>query len=359
MTPAVVITPFEVASANNQAPWVSVVLVCHNDGTWLPRCLEALKAQTIFDQLEVIVADNASKDGSDRLAQTLLSGWPYASFLPTGGDLGFGVACNRAAQIACGRYLYFINPDTWMETDCLEQLYETSERERAGAAGGTVLEYQDQSVQADGGIGFDFCGNFATSTGRHRQPVLMCPSCFIFVRRDLFMKLGMFDQRFFLYGEEMDLSWRIWVAGEKIVFAPTAKIHHRGAVGVNPAGGTRMTENRTSVQKRFLANRNRLIMIAKCQQHLLLLMLIPCAGLILLEGIATWILARSWSLAKDTCFAALADFWKLRAYIWEERRRIATFRRRGDFWMLRFFRFRFGRWEEVKRILKGGYPRFN
>jgi GT2 family glycosyltransferase len=346
-------------STTSQNPSVSVILVCHNDGKWLPRCLESVKAQTIFNQLELIVADNASQDGTDRIARNLILGWAGASFLPTGGDWGFGVACNRAAEIARGRYLYFLNPDTWMEPDCLEQLYKAAEREKAGAAGGTVLEYDDQSVQADGGTGFDFSGNYTIATGKHRQAFLMCPSCFIFVRRDLFFKVGTFDEKFFLYGEEMDLSWRIWVAGENVVSVPLARIHHRGAVGVNPEGGTRVTENRTSVQKRFLANRNRLLMIAKSQQHLLLLMLVPCAALIVLEGVGTWIMTRNWSLAKATCFDALTNFWRLRAHIRHERQRIAVFRRRGDLWMLRFFRFRFGRWEEVKRILKAGFPRIN
>jgi len=341
-----------------QSPWVTLIIVCHNDGKWLPRCLESARAQSIFERIELIIADNASEDGSDTLARKLIAGWPNALFLATGGDCGFGVACNRAAKVARGRYLYFINPDTWMELDCLEQLLETTERERAGAAGGLLLDYEDQSVQGEGGMGFDFSGNCTSSKRPKNQAVLMCPACFIFVRKDLFAQIGMFDEKLFLYGEEMDFSWRIWIAGEKIVRAFTAKIHHRGAVGVNPAGGIRVTENRTSVQKRFLANRNRLLTIAKCQQHVLLLMLVPCTLLILLEGVGTWILARSWSLANATCFAALTDFWRLRRHVWEERRRIATFRRRGDFWMLRFFRLRFGRWDEVKKILKAGYPRF-
>src|SRR6266851_4474437 len=102
---------------SDQSPIVSVIIVCHNDGKWLPRCLQSLQAQTVFARIEVIIADNDSSDGSDKLAQSLIAGWLNARFLPTGGDNGFGVACNRAAQAARGKYLHLLNPDLWLEPD--------------------------------------------------------------------------------------------------------------------------------------------------------------------------------------------------------------------------------------------------
>jgi GT2 family glycosyltransferase len=120
------------------APLISVIIVCHNDGKWLPRCLESLRAQTIFDHIEVIIADNASEDGTDTLAQSLIAGWPSAKLLPTGGDNGFAVACNRGARAAQGRYLYLLNPDVWLEPDCLEQLYQGVEGAQA-SAGSSII----------------------------------------------------------------------------------------------------------------------------------------------------------------------------------------------------------------------------
>jgi len=339
-------------------PLISVILVCHNDGKWLPRCLESLRSQTLFDQIEVIIADNASEDGSDKLAQELISGWPNARFLPTGGDFGFCVATNRATALSRANYLQVLNPDTWLEPDFLEQLYRTLEETNAGAAGPLVLNYEDNSLQAEGCPGFDFTGNYMPPRkGRPPDP-LFCMAGFFFIRKELFIRLGMLDEKCFMYGEEMDLSWRIWVSGERIIPARAAKIHHRGAAGVNPAGGTRVVENRTSIQKRFLANRNRLLFVAKNCQHLLLLMLIPCAMIILLEGFATLAMTRDWSLTRATSLDAIKDFWRLRDHVGEQRRRIRGFRKHGDFWMLRFFRFGFGRWDEVVKILKAGFPRF-
>ena len=348
------------AAANKPkgTPDISVIIVCHNDGKWLPRCLESVRKQTIFDRIEVIIADNASEDGSDNLAKQLIVEWPNAHFLPTGGDNGFCVATNMAARIARGEYLQILNPDTWLEPDFLEQFQKTLEETGAGAAGPVVLNYEDDSLQAQGCDGFDFTGNYMPPrAGRAPEP-LFCMAGFFLIRKELFFRIGMLDEKCFMYGEEMDLSWRIWIAGERIAPALKARIHHRGAVGVNPAGGTRIVENRTSVQKRFLANRNRLLFVAKNCQHVLLAMLIPCGLLTALEGLLTAGVTKSFGLARQTCFNAIADCWRLRGHVVNQRRLIKGFRRHGDFWMLRFFRFGFGRWEEVQRILKSGFPKF-
>lgn len=341
-----------------RTPKVSVIIVCHNDGRWLLRCLESLRAQTLFDDVEVIIADNASSDGTDQLARELIAGWPRAMFLPTGGDHGFGVACNRAAERATGRYLFFLNPDLWLETDCLQQLYETAERAQAAAAGGTVLEYDDDTLQARSCDGFDLFGNAMPARTQSVIEPLFAIACFQFIRRDVFLRVGMMDERFFMYGEELDMAWRIWIAGERIVHAPNARIHHRGAVNVNPGAQTRPAEHRTSVQKRFLANRNRLLCLAKNCQHVLLLLLLPCAATILAEGLVTWAATRKWSLARASSLDALVSFARMLGHIRAERRRIAGFRKRSDWWMLRFLRLGFGRWAEVSRALKHGYPKF-
>lgn len=337
---------------------VSVILLCYNSRAWLPRCLESLRAQTIFPQIETIILDNASPDGSESLARELTRNWAHARVIQTGENLGFS-ANNRGAEVATGPFLYLLNPDTWLEPDCLEQFVAAVDRERAEAAGGTILEYEDNTVQARGSHGFDIFGNPVSPGGGRSPQVLFCIAGFFFIRRDAFLRLGMLDEKFFMYGEEMDLSWRIWISGGRIIYVPSARCHHRGAVAVNPAGGTKAVENRTSAQKRFLANRNFLLVIAKNCQHLLLSLLVPCAGLIVAEGVVTLLATRRWSAFKAGCLDAFLGFWRLHPHILQERRRIRALRRRGDLWMLRFLRFGFGRQEEVAKILRGGFPKFN
>ena len=118
-------------------------------------------------------------------------------------------------------------------------------------------------------------------------------------------------------------------------------------------------ENCTSTNTRFLANRNSLLAIAKNSQHLLLLMLLPSAGIIVLEGLFVLLMTRNAAIAKRVSLDVFADCWRLRQHVFEKRKRIRSFRRRGDFWMLRFFRLGFGRSYEIKAILKRGFPKFN
>jgi len=340
----------------DQAVLVSVILVCYNSSEWLPKCIASLRSQTVFQRIELIVVDNASSDRSEDSARTLTAGWDNVRVLQTGKNLGFS-ANNLGAEIARGQYLYLLNPDTWLEPDCLEQLLSSVQEAQADGAGSMVLEYEDQTLQAKGSHGFDLFGN-PVSPSKQRDPdPLFCIAGFYFISREVFVRLGMLDEKFFMYGEEMDLSWRIWLSGHRIVYAVRAKCHHRGAVAVNPAGGTKAVENRTSTTKRFLANRNFLLVIAKNGQHFLLLLLLPCALLMAAEGLATLLMTRSWSLTRRTCLDPLVDFWRLRGHVREQRRGIKILRRRSDFWMLRFLRLRFGRWHEVARVIEAGFPK--
>jgi GT2 family glycosyltransferase len=340
-------------------PEISIVIVCHNDGKWLPGCVKSLRQQTIYDRTELLIVDNASNDGTDEIARTLLREWKCGRFIPTGGDNGFAFACNRGAEAAAGRFIYLLSPDTWLEPDCLEQFLKAVYQHKANGAGCTILEYENNSLQARGSNGFDIFGSPVSPRKNEVPNPLFCIAGFAFVERDAFMRIGMLDEKLFMYGEELDMAWRLWVCGYALVPAPAANVHHRGAALVNPAGGTKVIENRTSVQKRFLANRNSLLIIARNAQSILLCLLLPCSLLILIEFLATLALTRNWRVAKAACLDPFASAWKLRHHVLARRRDLAVRRKHGDFWMLRFFRFGFGRWGEIEKVFRLGLPRID
>ena len=154
-----------------------------------------------------------------------------------------------------------------------------------------------------------------------------------------------------------DLSWRVWISGHQAVAVPSAKLHHRGAAEVNPAGGGAAVEFRTSDTKRFLSNRNGLLVLLK-NARLLLLLLVPLQlGLLALEAVAALALVRRWGFVRRAYWDAVMDCWRLRRHILAERRRIRQFRRRGDLWMLRFLRWRLNRWDELQRVRRFGVPK--
>ncbi len=168
----------------------------------------------------------------------------------------------------------------------------------------------------------------------------------------------MFDAEYFIYSDDTDLSWRVWVAGYKVAGIYEARLHHRGAAGVNPSGGIETVEFRTTDKKRFLTNRNGILTLLKDCQHILHPEHHPAANASIRQ------IARGRVVYCDGCRFArasfrsvLADCWRLRSHVMQERKRVASFRKRSDFWMLPLFRLRPNRWFEVTRLFKFGMPR--
>ena len=231
-------------------------------------------------------------------------------------------------------------------------------RTGAGAAAPLILNYEDDSFQSLGAFGFDLFGLASTRAyATQTRQVFMPEGCAYLIQRELFQALGCFDPEFFMFADEFDLSWRVWISGHQAVAVPAAKLHHRGAAQVNPAGGGAAVEFRTSDIKRFYANRNSLLVLLKNAQHLLLLLVPLQLGLLVLEALAGLLLVRRWSFVKRAYWDAVADCWRLREHILAERRRIRQFRRRGDLWMLRFLRWRLNRWDEIQRLRRFGVPK--
>jgi GT2 family glycosyltransferase len=346
------------AKSDLPLPLVSVIVLNYNGARWLDRCLNSLRAQTIYDQVEIILADNVSSDGSQRLGQQIVEGWPRGVFIQHGTNLGYCEGNNRAAEAAHGQYLLFLNNDTWLEPHCLEQLLAEVQRTGAGAAAPLILNYDDDSFQSLGAFGFDVFGLASTRAyATQTRQVLMPEGCAYLIQRELFQALGRFDPEFFMFADEFDLSWRVWISGHQAVAVPSAKLHHRGAAQVNPAGGGAAVEFRTSDTKRFYANRNSLLVLLKNAHHLLLLLVLPHLISLAFEALFSLVVVRRWSFVKRAYWAAVADCWRLRRHVLAERRRIREFRRRGDLWMLRFLRCRLNRWDEIQRLRRFGLPK--
>lgn len=340
------------------SPRATIIVLNYNGKQWLQRCVDSLKAQTIFKDLEVIMADNTSTDGSDKLAEELMQGWTNGYFLQNGANVGFAEGNNRPAKRARGKFLFFLNNDAWLEPDCMEKLLDCVEREQAAAATPLVLNYDDNTFQSSGALGFDIFGLATDRAEVDRvREILMPEGCSYLIRKDVFDAVGGFDSEFFMYAEELDLSWRTWIAGHRVITVPQAIVHHRGAANVNPAGGGTVAEFRTSDSKRYYANRNALLTLWKNGQGLVLFLSLLQVGLLFIEALAALVLVKRWSFVRRSYWEAIRDCWRMRAHICAERKRINGFRQRTDWEMLALFRFRLNRWDEFQRMLQHGVPK--
>jgi len=344
-------------------PLVTVVISNKNGVQWLPRCLESVRRQTIAEQIEIVFVDNVSTDESVPLARKLLSGFPQASIIENKEDLGFTGGMNTGAFAAKGDSVFLLSNDTWLEDDCLEQLVRVVTEHNAAAAMPLVMDYGDDAIQTIGADGLDFFGLPSVTwppPARIRgetTDIFLVAGCGYWARTDVFKKVGGFDEGQFMFAEEVDLSWRVWIAGGRLLRVPASRMHHRGAAGVNPAGETKMVESRTSETKRYLANRNNILVLLKNSQHILLVLLIPQLLLLLAEALVSLVLTRRWGYVRKSYFKAIGDAFRMLPHVREWRERIKAFRQRSDFAMLRYLRLRPGRWEDVKNLFKLGMPK--
>lgn len=337
---------------------ISVIIVNFNGQRWIERCLRSLEEQTISDNLEILVTDNGSTDGSDQVAVKCLSQRRRSQVLLNRENLGFSQANNLAADVAKGEFLFFLNNDTWLERDCLERLWSGARVLKAEAVAPTILDYESNEFQGIGAAGLDPFGlpNGMGPTSDITE-IFAGGGCSLLVRADVFRQVGGFASELFMYAEETDLCWRLWLAGGRIVVIPHARVHHRGAAAANPKGEARILEFRTTETKRFYTNRNGILLLLKNSQHILLLLLFPHVLLLALEGLVGLLLVRRWGYVRKCYLSALTDCWRLRGHVRGWRTRIRTFRRRSDFWMLRFLHWQPNRWPEIKRIFKFGFPK--
>jgi GT2 family glycosyltransferase len=226
---------------------LSVIIVSFNTREMTLAALRSLYAETRATAYEVIVVDNNSSDGS--AAAIGAEPGPHR-LIASDANLGFAAGNNLAAEMARGDYLLLLNPDTVVRDGAVDRLLAFArERPEAGIWGGRTL-FGDGRLnpsscwgrmtawrllcRATGLTGLfpasEICngeayGGWDRSSSRE---VDIVSGCFFLIRRDLWQRLGGFDPRFFMYGEEADLCLRAKALGARPAVTPAATILHYG-----------------------------------------------------------------------------------------------------------------------------------
>jgi GT2 family glycosyltransferase len=232
---------------------LSVVIVNYNVKFFLEQCLSSLEkavgeSSLLRDQTEIFVIDNASNDGSMEFLKPL---FPEIAFLQNTRNIGFAGANNLAVERCTGEFVLFLNPDTILSEDSLERCISFfRSKQDAGAIGVHMVDgagrYLKESKRGFPGAWTSFfkMTGFAKLFPRSRifssyylghldeknsHSVDILSGAFLMIKKDLFDKLGGFDSRFFMYGEDIDLSYRILKEGYKnYYFSDTTIIHFKG-----------------------------------------------------------------------------------------------------------------------------------
>lgn len=261
---------------SNVTTLASVIIVNYNGRAYLENCLQALM-DTAGDGVEVIVVDNGSNDGSsDRIADL----FPEMLLIHRPNNLGYGGGNNLGAQQAHGRYLVFLNPDTVPTAGWLAALITALEDDpRAGLATSKVLFLdRPERVNTAGNnlhlTGLTLCRGLGRPVMVMDEPAVVgaVSGAAFAIRWDLFELLGGFDERFFMYMEDTDLSLRAQIAGYHCLYIPHSLIYHDYALHFGP-------------QKSYYQERNRYLMLLKAFRWPTLFLLMPALAL---AEVVTW-----------------------------------------------------------------------
>jgi len=210
---------------NNNNPLVSIIIVNYNGKPLLEQCLESLSKVT-YPNLEIILVDNNSTDDSIEFVK---NSYPLSMIIKLDKNYGFAHPNNVGAKNAKGEFLLFLNNDTKVTPDFISEMIKTLKHDPKIAI--------CQSLLLDPSGGVDSSGDFIDSIGiayssknriKKIREILSARGASMIIRKKIFEELKGFDEKFFVSFEDVDLGWRAWIMGYKVVVIPESIVYHLG-----------------------------------------------------------------------------------------------------------------------------------
>jgi GT2 family glycosyltransferase len=227
---------------------VSIIIVSYNVKYFLDQCIASIYQSDFKDEIEIVVVDNAS---SDKSVSFIKEKHPKVRVLENTENVGFSKANNQGVAAATGDYLLILNPDTIISTDtltCCLDFYMA--RQDAGIVGVRMYDgsgaYLPESKRGFPTPFVSFCKLFGLSQLFSRSKIFnryylghldpefshevdILTGAFMFMKKNTFLEIGGFDEDYFMYGEDIDLSYRVQQVGHQNYYLPaTSIIHYKG-----------------------------------------------------------------------------------------------------------------------------------
>jgi len=242
------------------------IVIPHYNGSILLDCLSLLFQRTRYSPFEVIVVDDGSSDGSVEEAKAR---FPEIKVLRNARNLGFAATCNRGLDAAEGRYVVLLNNDVEVQPGWLSELVRFADvHEEIGACQPKILSVRDRTrfdySGAAGGLmdvfGYPFClgrvfEELEEDRGQYDAPraIFWASGTAMLLRKEALKVTGLLDERFFMHVEEIDLCWRMHLAGYAVWSVPSSVVTHHSGWTLSPE----------SFLKMFLNHRNTLMTLLK------------------------------------------------------------------------------------------------
>ncbi len=243
----------------SSAPRVSVVIVNWNGKHHLGECLGSLRTQT-FRDFEIILVDNGSQDGSGEYVREY---FPEVRLVALRKNCGFAGGNNAGIRVASGRYLALLNNDTRVDAEWLTNLLKEAETgpSDVGMWASKILSYDNPGIIDNVGL-LMYPDGLGRGKGRleadrgqydQRSEAFFPSGCAGLYRREMLDEIGLFDEEFFAYADDVDLGLRARLAGWQCLYVPSAKVYHKYSA----------SSSAHSPFKAFLVERNRIWVLLK------------------------------------------------------------------------------------------------
>ena len=234
---------------------LSIIIVSYNTKELLVDCLRSIQKAVQFISAEVFVVDNNSSDGTVSLIKKK---FPKIKLKANKQNLGFSKANNQALTLIRGKYVLILNPDTKLMSDTITKMIDFMQDNPQVTVSTCKVELPNGQLDRDCRRHFPtpwraFCHFSGLSKifacpkifdqyyygylpDDHQHEIDSCAGAFMMIRKSAIAKVGLFDEDFFFYGEDLDWCWRFKEAGFKIMYTPITKIiHYKGAAsGMKP-----------------------------------------------------------------------------------------------------------------------------
>jgi len=212
---------------------LSIIIPNFNGKQFLKVCLDSIKNQNhIF--YEVIIIDNASSDGS---VQYIHENYPEFTLIQNKENLGFAAAVNQGIKSSSSEYIFLLNNDVELEQDSISNLLKCIKKDKnIFGVSSKMIQYTDRSKMDDAGDEYTILG-WTRKVGDGKSPELynaeretfsVCAGAALY-RKSILDELGYFDEKFFAYMEDVDISYRARIRGYKCVYCPDAVVYHFGS----------------------------------------------------------------------------------------------------------------------------------
>jgi GT2 family glycosyltransferase len=293
----------------NGTPLVYIIVINYNGEEYLKTCLSSIEKQT-YPNYKTIVIDNASTDNSKEYIKEY---FPKLTFIQAERNLGFAEGNNLAIKKALEQkaaYVFLVNNDTEFEIDLVEKLIKTAESDDSiGIVGPAVYDLKNKKSLQEMGMAIDKFGYaLALKNLTDRDCVFFVSGCAMMIKSELILRIGFFDESYFMFAEDLDICWRSRLTGYKIIVNENARIYH--ASGGSISGGVvKSSSYRTNAQRVFLREKNTVRTLMKNYDSSNLIKIVPFYVALLFFETIFWSCILKPDISKNL-FKAL--FWNIK-----------------------------------------------